>query len=108
MEGRGISKPKPLGWTKPPVILRYASAVLSVITGLIIARFLNMYAVTAPVSLFLCALMFSAWYGGVRPGLLALVLSLLAFDYYFIPPSNSWTIEMHGIPRVLIFALAGR
>ena len=43
---------------------------------------------SAPVSLFLCAVMFSAWFGGVGPGFLATVLSALAF-YYSFPATNS-------------------
>src|SRR5258706_8120510 len=91
---------------KPPVILRYGVAVLSVTAALIIARFLAIQLVTAPVSLFLCAVIFSAWYGGVKPGLLAMALSLLAFDYYFLTPVYSLTVEINAISRLLIFALA--
>ena len=56
-------------------------AVLSVAVALIIARLLDAYLVSAPGSLFLCAIMFGAWFGGIRPGLLAVALSLLAFVY---------------------------
>ncbi|HEV7375345.1 MAG TPA: hypothetical protein VGN95_11550, partial [Pyrinomonadaceae bacterium] len=74
-EGKLISKSNLLWWPKPPAILRYGVAVLSVIAALIISRLLDIYLVTAPVSLFLCAIMFSAWFGGVRSGLLAVALS---------------------------------
>src|SRR2546429_4211099 len=43
----------------------------------------------APVSLFLCAVILSAWFGGIRPGLLATALSAPAFYYYFLPPIYS-------------------
>jgi K+-sensing histidine kinase KdpD len=36
-----------------------------------------------PGTLFLCAVMLGALYGGVGPGLLAATLSALAFHYYF-------------------------
>lgn len=51
---------------RPPVIfpiVRYAVAVLSVAVALVIARLLDLYAVRAPVSLFLCAIMISGWFG---------------------------------------------
>ena len=69
------------------MILSYAVAVLAVaaavVTGLLVDRFLQ----TAPfVSLFLCAILFAAWVGGAGPGLLATGLSILAFDFFFIPP----------------------
>jgi hypothetical protein len=91
---------------KPTTFRGYGAAVQAVTAALIIARLLDIHAVTAPVSLFLCALMFSAWYGGVGPGLLVMVLSLLAFDYYFLTPISSLTLESYEIPRLLIFALA--
>lgn len=40
----------------------------------------------SPVSLFLLAVMISAWYGGLGPGLLTLFVSLLLVDYFFIRP----------------------
>ena len=86
--------------------MRYVVAVLSVAAALIIARLLDTHLVSAPASLFLCAIMFSAWYGGVRPGLLAMALSLLAFVYYFVTPIYSLYVPINEIPRVLIFVLS--
>jgi PAS domain S-box-containing protein len=88
---------------KPPLILRYVVAVLSVIVALIIAQILDIYLVPAPGMLFLCALMFSAWYGGLKPSLLAMALSLLAFKYYFVTPTHSLTVELREIPRLSVF-----
>jgi C4-dicarboxylate-specific signal transduction histidine kinase len=102
----GLAKPGHLWWHKPPALLGYGAAVLSVIAALIISRLLDIYLVTAPVSLFLCAVMFSAWFGGVRAGLLALALSLLAFDYYFVTPPSSLAVEIKEVPRFIIFALS--
>jgi PAS domain S-box-containing protein len=93
-------------WPKPPLILCYGVAALSVITALIIARWLEINLQTAPVSLFLCAVMLSAWFGGIGPGLLAAALSALAFAYYFLPPIYSLVVEAKEIPRFLIFALS--
>jgi C4-dicarboxylate-specific signal transduction histidine kinase len=86
--------------------LSYGIAVLSVATALIIARLLDIHLVTAPVALFLSAVMFSAWFGGVGPGFFAVALSLLAFDYYFVAPLYSLAIEIKEIPRFIIFALS--
>lgn len=38
------------------------------------------------VALFLLAIIFSAWYGGFRAGLLSTFASLLLADYFFFPP----------------------
>jgi hypothetical protein len=82
--------------------MRYLAAALSVSIALIVGYHL----VNAPVALFLCAIMFSAWYGGTGPGLLAMVLSLLAFVYYFLHRGPSWIISLEEFSRFLIFALS--
>ncbi|HMF70413.1 MAG TPA: MEDS domain-containing protein, partial [Flavitalea sp.] len=91
---------------KPTPILGYAVAILSVTLALIVAQILDVRLVTAPVSLFFCALMFSAWYGGIKPGLLSVALSLLAFKFFFINPVYSLASDLREIPRLLIFALS--
>jgi C4-dicarboxylate-specific signal transduction histidine kinase len=101
-----ISKSGLLWWPKPPGIASYGVTVLLVTAALIIARLLDIHLVTAPVSLFLCAIMLSALFGGLRPGLLAVALSLLAFDYYFVTPLYSLAMEIKEVPRVIIFALS--
>src|ERR1700730_8172337 len=98
-----LSKPVPLWWSEPPAVLSYGVAVLSVAVALILARLLDVHLVAAPVSLFLCAIMFSAWFGGVRPGLFSVALSLLAFDYYFVTPLYSLAMEIKEVPRFIIF-----
>jgi PAS domain S-box-containing protein len=40
----------------------------------------------SPVTLFLLAVVFSAWYGGLGSGLVAMFVSLLISDYFFIAP----------------------
>jgi PAS domain S-box-containing protein len=80
----------------------YPAAVMSVIVALLVADNL----VNAPVSLFLCAIMFSARYGGKGPGLLAMLLSLFAFIYYFMHPGASWNIKLEELSRFLIFVLS--
>jgi C4-dicarboxylate-specific signal transduction histidine kinase len=58
------------------------------------------------VSLFLCAVMLSAWFGGVGPGLLATALSAFAFYYYFLPPIHSLGPKPDEIPRLVIFVVS--
>jgi len=88
------------------VISNYGVPVLSVGAVLIVGRWLDLYLHAAPVSLFICAVMFSAWFGGFRPGLLATVLSILAFKYYFVPPIHSLVPQTAEIPRLIVFSLA--
>ena len=91
-----MSKFNPLLWPKPPAIWRYGIAVLSVIAALEMSRWPALYLRDAPVSLFLCAVLLSAWMGGLGPTLLATALSALAFDHYYQPP----------IPRLVIFIVS--
>jgi len=102
-----MSKSNPLWWPKPPVIMNYGIAVLSVTAALIIARWIESVLQSGPeVSLFICAVMLSAWFGGVGPGLLAIALSILAFDYYFLPPIYSLAVAINELPRLLIYVLS--
>ncbi len=96
----------PLLWPKAHMIWGYGIAVLSVTTALIIARLPAFHLEAAPVSLFLCAIMFTAWFGGVGPGLLATALSALAFNYYFLPPMHSLAPKTAEIPRIVIFTVS--
>ncbi len=96
----------PLLWPKAHMIWGYGIAVLSVTTALIIARLPAFHLEAAPVSLFLCAIMFTAWFGGVGPGLLATALSALAFHYYFLPPMHSLAPKTAEIPRIVIFTVS--
>jgi C4-dicarboxylate-specific signal transduction histidine kinase len=99
-----MPRSNPLLWPKPPVIWSYGIAVLSVAAALIISRWPALE--DAPVSLLLCAVILSAWFGGVGPGLLATALSVLAFYYYFLPPIHSLDAKPGEIPRLLIFMVS--
>jgi len=96
----------PLLWPKTPAVLRYGIAVLSVLAALIISRWPVLHLRDAPVSLFLCAVILSAWLGGAGPGLLAIALSCLAFNYYFVEPLYSFGVKSEEIPRFAIFAVS--
>ncbi len=50
--------------------------------------------------------MISAWLGGVGPGILAIALSSLAFDYYFLEPLHSFTVNSEEVPRLFVFVVA--
>src|SRR6266850_1569979 len=89
----------------PRAMLGYAVGFLSVAAALLVAR-LQFNLQAAPVSLFLCAIMFTAWVGGLRSGVLAAVLSLLSFKYYFVTPFHSLALDSTEIPRLVVFTLA--
>jgi C4-dicarboxylate-specific signal transduction histidine kinase len=101
-----MSMSNPLSQSKPPRILSFGLAVLSVAVALVTARLLDIYLVTAPASLFLCAIMFGTWAGGTRAGLFSVALSLLCFKYYFAAPVYSLAIQPDEIPRTIFFLLS--
>lgn len=96
----------PLLWPKPPAIRSYSIAVISVAFALVLSRWPALHLQEAPVSLFLCAVMLSAWFGGLGPGSLATALSTISFDYYFLSPMHSLGIGKDEIPRLAVFAVS--
>jgi PAS domain S-box-containing protein len=101
-----MSRSDPFLWTGSHGVRKYAITVLSVTTALILSQWPALHLGAAPVSLFFCAVMLSAWFGGFRPGFLATVLSTLAFDYYFLPPMHSLAAKPEEIPRLIVFAVS--
>lgn len=47
--------------------------------------------------LFFAAVMASAWFGGTRAGLFAVLLSTLLTDYFFVPPFNSFFVDATNV-----------
>jgi C4-dicarboxylate-specific signal transduction histidine kinase len=101
-----MSTSKPLRRSAPPpAVWRYAVALVSVASAVILARMLEDYWHSTPfVSLFFCAIMFSAWLGGFGPGLIAVALSVLAFGYYFLLPTHTLAVNLNELPRLILFA----
>ena len=86
-------------------IQKYGLAVLSVsaaLGGALLIEYFHMRDVEVP--LFLFAVAISAWYGGVGAALLALVLSCLTFDYFFVEPVHSVYISGSDLPYFIIFS----
>jgi signal transduction histidine kinase len=101
-----VSRFDHLSWFKSSRISRYGVAVLSATVVLIISRPLFVYLGTPPGTLFLCAVMLSAWFGGLGPGLLATTYSALVFYYYFLPPVHSMGAKPGQIPRLVMYVIA--
>jgi len=85
--------------SKPSWIRSYGAARLSIVLTLIVSRWLAPRR-GFPGTLFLCVVVLSAGYGGVGPGLLAAVLSSLAFHYYFLHGPGP---KPHEMPRLLMY-----
>jgi K+-sensing histidine kinase KdpD len=53
--------------------------------------------------LFFAAVMASAWFGGTGPGFLAVLLSTLVVDYFFVPPFHSFAINATDVAYFVAF-----
>jgi signal transduction histidine kinase len=95
----------PLLWRKPSLFWSYVAAVVLVAVALLLSRWPWLDLQMAPVSLFVCAVMISAWVGGFGPGILATALSSVAFKYYFLEPRYSFVLKPEELPRGIMFAL---
>jgi PAS domain S-box-containing protein len=89
-------------------LLRYGVAVLAVGVAFAIKLLLDPLIVQeTPFLLIFGAIMISAWYGGLGPGLLATVAAGLATDYFFLQPTSSFSgFSLETVP-LFAFLLEG-
>jgi signal transduction histidine kinase len=93
-------------WFRRLPALGYVIAALGVTGATIVDLLLETSLQTLPtLFLFLCAIIFTAWFGGVGPGLAATALSVLVFDYFFLAPTHSIGLIASDLPRVALFAV---
>ena len=58
-----------------------------------------------PTPLFFAAIVISTWFGGIGPGLLAVVLATLVLDYNFVEPVRTLSLVKPELPYLFEFAL---
>jgi C4-dicarboxylate-specific signal transduction histidine kinase len=91
--------------TRTRLLSSYVMAALSV--GMAAVITLKLGAVIKHTStLFFCSVMLSSWYGGLWPGVFAALLSVVALDYYFIPPLYAFGISLEEAPDMIVFVSA--
>jgi signal transduction histidine kinase len=79
------------------------AAAAAGVAGLIAAALANRIA-EAPPLLFVLAVLFSAWYGGLGPALLCTAIAACAIDYWFIYPPATVDLTPGTLLRVGVFA----
>jgi PAS domain S-box-containing protein len=86
-------------------LLRYGVALLAVGVAFAIKLLLDPLIVQeTPFLLVFGAIMISAWYGGLGPGLLATVAAGLATGYFFLQPPGSFSVfSLETVPLLLFF-----
>src|ERR1700728_3326261 len=89
-----------------PSTLQYGLAVGSVALALGIAWLLARYNFrSAEFPLFLFAIAVTVWYAGLWPGVVAVLLSSLAFKFFFASPIYPFYVARTDIPDYVIFVL---
>lgn len=95
-----------LGKSERP-ILSYSAAVVSVAAAVVSLLLMEAHGqAAAPVSLFLIAVIISTWLGGIKPGLLALALSILGFDYLLYLDSSLGEQPVYWVRLVSLVIVA--
>src|SRR5215467_9293325 len=85
------------------IVWRYGLAVAAVATALVITRALEYYTDITP--LFYAAIVVSAWFGGMGPGLLAVVLAELSIDWYFVEPLYTLRLGPKPLSFLIVFGV---
>jgi PAS domain S-box-containing protein len=93
----------------PPTARHYAAAVLSVVAAAAVRLLLNpILGEREPFATFLVAIIFTAWYGGLGPSMLAFILGTSAAVFLFTPPQG-YLVVQHAADWVgmVVFAIVG-
>src|ERR1700719_228711 len=81
--------------------LSVVSVSLALGGALLIERF---HVRDVAVPFFLFAVAVTAWYGGAGASVLALLLSCITFDYFFVQPFHTLYISRSDLPYFVVFA----
>ena len=103
--GASVLKLDSLAQRVPRAVWQYGFALLSVAVALGITSLLERRT-TLRTPLFYIAVMISAWFGRLGPGLLAVALSTLAVGYYFAPGSRMPAASIDSRPFIFLFLLS--
>ena len=102
--GGSMSEPDTPRSSGMAAVARYALAVACVTVALTVTALLLPNSFFTP--LFFLAIIISAWFGGMGPGLLAALLSTLSIAYFFITPLYTFNFKPAHIPQLLVFFIS--
>jgi diguanylate cyclase (GGDEF)-like protein len=84
----------------------YLISLVTVFVAVVISLHTNFFGHTADL-FFLCAVVFAAWYGGLGPSMVALILAVLADDYFFLDPKFAINFKNEDLGLTLVFLFVG-
>jgi len=106
LDGKRAAEPRTPESAPLSAFQRYGLSVLGVSLAVCLALLLQQLHVRdVEVPLLFFALAVAAWYGGVGAAILAWALSCIGFDFFFVEPLYSLSIEPFEIPYFVVFAL---
>jgi signal transduction histidine kinase len=89
---------------KYSALWRYGVAILTTGVATVVTISLSSFLKHGVMAFFVASVMISAWYGGLGPGLVASVLSVLASQYFFFPPIYSFVVNSpEDIAQIVVF-----
>jgi K+-sensing histidine kinase KdpD len=87
------------------LIRRYGISLLFVAAAFICTLLLQQFFSYPFLFLFFAAVMASAWFGGTAAGFLAVLVSTLLADYFFLPPYYTFTVQPTDVAYFVAFIL---
>ncbi|MDY7227596.1 ATP-binding protein [Hyalangium rubrum] len=88
-------------WTSP--VGHYALALLSVLGALLLQKAFWPFMSNSPFLFFYGAIVLAGWWGRWGPALVATALSMLAVDYFFLPPHDAFQLQPGDMVSLGIF-----
>src|SRR5438105_15505641 len=88
---------------RPSVLLRYSVALGSVVVSLLLSLLFRPIIEPNPFILFFAAVAVSAWYSGLLAALLTAIASLVAANYFLIPPFHTFSLTGSELVRGAVF-----
>ena len=87
----------------------YVCALVSIALAILLRMFLDpLIGNQFPFVTIFFAVLFTAWYGGLRPALVSVFLGVLAADFFLLPPR--WSFDLGGLDQkigLLLFVITG-
>src|SRR5262249_40875125 len=90
----------------PFAVFRYGIALVFVGLALGLSQAFHRWVPDSFLIFFLSAVMLAGWFGRTGAGLFAVIASMVAVDYYFIPPYRAFVVEIGELPYFLTFLLS--
>ena len=78
-------------------IRRYGIALVFVAVAFVSTLLLQRFFPYPFLFVFFAAVMASAWFGGSKPGFLAVLVSTLLVDYFFVPPFRTFAVDASDV-----------